>query len=315
MRVASYREDIENLLAEERELSVADFKAVLPDMPMASVYTRIRTLCDSGRLVRVGRGRFLPAHKPVYRQQITSWMREVNDVLLDECVGVDHCIYEQDSNLYVESARNELPGLSECLRKHFRKVIDAGTAKRFPVILEGYIIVGPLVSEAPVLEDTGITVPSLEKRLVDTICRKDASEAYRRREFQRSMEVYPINVSRLGRYAARRGVSEELSRYLSGLDVSRMSMFTSVQRSLASMPVVKAWVFGSFARGEETQESDLDLLVNYDENANISLLDVIRFKLDLEKKIHREVDLVEDGFLKPFAVASAERDKYLIYER
>jgi hypothetical protein len=35
----------------------------------------------------------------------------------------------------------------------------------------------------------------------------------------------------------------------------------------------------------------------------------------LESLIGREVDLVQNGFLKPFAVPSAERDKYLIYER
>lgn len=37
--------------------------------------------------------------------------------------------------------------------------------------------------------------------------------------------------------------------------------------------------------------------------------------LDLEAAIGREVDLVEYRSLKPFAVQSAERDKYLIYER
>ena len=79
--------------------------------------------------------------------------------------------------------------------------------------------------------------------------------------------------------------------------------------------VTRAWVFGSFARMEETKDSDLDLLVDYDPEQKISLLDVVRQKLDLEKIVGREVDLVENGSLKAFAVPSAERDKYLIYER
>ncbi len=31
-----------------------------------------------------------------------------------------------------------------------------------------------------------------------------------------------------------------------------------------TQPVVKAWLFGSFARGEETPESDVDILVEFD---------------------------------------------------
>ena len=41
-----------------------------------------------------------------------------------------------------------------------------------------------------------------------------------------------------------------------------------------TQPVVKAWLFGSFARGEETPESDVDILVQYDDTARISLLTI-----------------------------------------
>ena len=56
-------------------------------------------------------------------------------------------------------------------------------------------------------------------------------------------------------------------------------------------------------------------MVDYAKDVTLSLLDIVRFKLNLESLIGREVDLVQNGFLKPFAVPSAERDKYLIYER
>ena len=74
-------------------------------------------------------------------------------------------------------------------------------------------------------------------------------------------------------------------------------------------------MFGSFARREETPKSDLDLLVKYDRTQKVSLFDISGYMLDLEAAIGREVDLVEYRSLKPFAVQSAERDKYLIYER
>ena len=133
--------------------------------------------------------------------------------------------------------------------------------------------------------------------------------------FQKAVEAYPVNLDSLVRYASRRGVKEEVVALVSALDISRVELMAKVQKYLSSIPVEKAWVFGSFARGEETTGSDLDLMVDYAKDVTLSLLDIVRFKLNLESLIGREVDLVQNGFLKPFAVPSAERDKYLIYER
>lgn len=85
---------------------------------------------------------------------------------------------------------------------------------------------------------------------------------------------------------------------------------------LATQPVLKAWVFGSFARGEERPDSDIDLLVTFDrQNAKVGLLKYASMILDLEKILGKEVDLVEDGSLLPFAERTANKDKKLIYER
>lgn len=82
-----------------------------------------------------------------------------------------------------------------------------------------------------------------------------------------------------------------------------------------TQPVEKAWLFGSFARGEETPESDIDILVQYDNTARISLLTISHMMGELERSTGRRVDIIEDGCLMPFAVESANRDKQLIYER
>ena len=82
-----------------------------------------------------------------------------------------------------------------------------------------------------------------------------------------------------------------------------------------TQPVLKAWLFGSFARGEETPESDVDILVQFDHGQPIGLLRYAGMWREIEELIGRKVDLVEDGTLMPFAVESANRDKQLIYER
>jgi uncharacterized protein len=55
--------------------------------------------------------------------------------------------------------------------------------------------------------------------------------------------------------------------------------------------VSRASIFGSYARGEETKKSDVDILVEI--NDNRSLTEIIGLKLLLEKRLKRKVDLVE----------------------
>ena len=81
-----------------------------------------------------------------------------------------------------------------------------------------------------------------------------------------------------------------------------------------TQPVLKAWLFGSFARGEETPLSDVDILVLLDHSQPIGLKFFGMWN-DLEKLLDRKVDLVTEGSLAEFARESVEHDKVLIYER
>lgn len=91
-----------------------------------------------------------------------------------------------------------------------------------------------------------------------------------------------------------------------------------IQQTIAdyfkTQPVLKAWLFGSFARGEETPLSDVDIIVLLDRSEPVGLK-FFGMWSDLEKLLNRSVDLVEEGELLPFAAESANRDKRLIYER
>lgn len=80
-------------------------------------------------------------------------------------------------------------------------------------------------------------------------------------------------------------------------------------------PVEKAWVFGSYSRDEETHDSDIDILVRFDSNANITLFKYAGMVDELERLLQKKIDLVEEGQIKDFAKDSVERNKILIYER
>ncbi|MBS7651203.1 MAG: nucleotidyltransferase family protein [Halobacteria archaeon] len=58
-------------------------------------------------------------------------------------------------------------------------------------------------------------------------------------------------------------------------------------------------IFGSYIRGEEKKGSDLDILVEFEESAGLSLLDFIRLENYLSEELGVKVDLVEKSTLKP----------------
>ena len=92
------------------------------------------------------------------------------------------------------------------------------------------------------------------------------------------------------------------------------NMIPMMQRFFAAQPVKRAYLFGSCSRGEETEDSDVDILVDLDKTKPMGLFQYVNMKLDLQDLLHREVDLVEHDELLPFARESANRDKFLIYE-
>lgn len=92
-------------------------------------------------------------------------------------------------------------------------------------------------------------------------------------------------------------------------------MTRKIAEYFKTQPVTKAWLFGSFARGEETKDSDIDLLISLDEEANVGLFCLSGMHLDLQDMLKRRVDLVTEKGLLPFARASVNHDKLLIYER
>ena len=77
--------------------------------------------------------------------------------------------------------------------------------------------------------------------------------------------------------------------------------------------VLKAAIFGSFARGEETKNSDFDLLVKMPKSK--TFLDMAGLKVELEDQLGREVDLVEYDAIKPLIKDQVLRDKKEIYEK
>ena len=96
--------------------------------------------------------------------------------------------------------------------------------------------------------------------------------------------------------------------------MSTQTIQQTIADYLKTQPVLKAYLFGSYSRGEEREDSDVDLLIVLDPEQPMGLR-FFGMWGDLERLLNRKVDLVTEGNLEPFAHESFERDKILIYER
>jgi len=63
--------------------------------------------------------------------------------------------------------------------------------------------------------------------------------------------------------------------------------------------VRKIGIFGSYLRGEAKEGSDLDILVEFEPNAGLSLLDFVELENYLSELLGVKVDLVDKSALKP----------------
>lgn len=97
--------------------------------------------------------------------------------------------------------------------------------------------------------------------------------------------------------------------------MSTQTMQKTIADYFKTQPVLRAWIFGSYSRNEQKLWSDVDILVQYDRKQPIGLMKIAGMKVDLEDLLNCEVDLVEDGTLRPWAVESVNKDRKLIYER
>lgn len=317
---------IKELLESKDHYTLDDFRRAMPGTPEQTVVTRIHALEKKGTIRLTGRGEYARGAKMAYRAEISDWMRKVSDIC-DGLVGVDYCLSEKrpgpgkmpyDGNLLLEVHKEHIAEALALLRENGQKALPYRDA--LPVLeqLDGFVIVRPMVSGSVVLNMEGVPVPSLEKMLVDLVADSGrlfiAPDAIQK-NFQRAFEVYAVNRSRLMRYAGRRNVQKAVSEHIEALNSDRISLITKIQSVLATQPIERAWLFGSFARGEERADSDVDLLVDYTDSDNLSLLDLARISNSIEKSAQREVDLVENGYLIPQAIEHVEQDKILVYER
>lgn len=78
--------------------------------------------------------------------------------------------------------------------------------------------------------------------------------------------------------------------------------------------VISLYLFGSYARNEATPSSDMDLLVEFDKTQQLSYLDLLSLKQELEEITGTKVDLLEQNALRnPIRKQCIMRERILLY--
>ncbi|MGI4873493.1 MAG: nucleotidyltransferase family protein [Janthinobacterium lividum] len=86
-----------------------------------------------------------------------------------------------------------------------------------------------------------------------------------------------------------------------------------VAEYFADKPVRRVEVFGSYARGEATAESDLDLLLSREPESKLTLFDLVDYQDELGSRLGLSIDI--GTALSPFARPHIEPDLITIYEQ
>lgn len=94
---------------------------------------------------------------------------------------------------------------------------------------------------------------------------------------------------------------------LSTLEINQIITF------FTDKPVKKVYLFGSYARGEADENSDVDLLIDWDYTKKIGL-NYVFWREDIEKILNKDVDFVSVDYVAPFIEKYINDDKKLIYE-
>ncbi|MFP4539840.1 MAG: type VII toxin-antitoxin system MntA family adenylyltransferase antitoxin [Candidatus Paceibacterota bacterium] len=91
------------------------------------------------------------------------------------------------------------------------------------------------------------------------------------------------------------------------------SLKKEINPILERQGVNKAAIFGSFASGEAREDSDIDIVVSFEEEK--SLFDLVGLKLELEDKLKRKVDVLTYNGLNHRLKEGILKEQRIIYEK
>lgn len=111
-------------------------------------------------------------------------------------------------------------------------------------------------------------------------------------------------------------LAEEKVMYRTARPLNRTAFINKTKNYFArDGRISRAWVFGSFARGDADHKSDIDMLIEVPKNSNFSYFDLAGIQHDLENSGNRKIDIGFYGSVRPNVWERVKKDLLLVYEK
>lgn len=93
--------------------------------------------------------------------------------------------------------------------------------------------------------------------------------------------------------------------------MNRKEIFEKIGQVLKNQGARKVAVFGSYVRGEENPESDIDIIVDFTERK--SLLELVKIERELSEALGIKVDLLTEKSISPYLIDTIKEEMEVIY--
>ena len=96
--------------------------------------------------------------------------------------------------------------------------------------------------------------------------------------------------------------------------LSKEQIQVAINNCFTKKPVKRVWLFGSCARGKANEKSDLDVLIDMQDDKKIGL-PYLAWHEELEEMINKKVQVVSNAAITDYIRPFIDADKVLIYEK
>jgi hypothetical protein len=93
--------------------------------------------------------------------------------------------------------------------------------------------------------------------------------------------------------------------------MGQQEIYNKIVRFLKNQGAKKVAVFGSYVRGEEKPESDIDIIVEFSERK--SLLKIVQIERELSEALGIKVDLLTEKSISPYLIDTIKREMEVVY--
>jgi len=200
-----------------------------PEIPYTTINWRIYKLVRSGVLQRIGKGLYQLGKTTIFIPPINSKMQKIETFLQKRFPFAQYCQWDLSrinsfahhlinfNVSFVDVEKDAVDSAYYALKEQFPKVMAVQNLYDGLSEFNNYIIVRPLITEAPIQKTGKVRTATLEKILVDLAVDKEfmpfqGSEIYA--IFESAMEQYTINQNTLLRYAARKNKKEKIKKII-----------------------------------------------------------------------------------------------------